>query len=101
VILQVVQATLMVMEQLELHYCSLVDLKDLEDPVDLLGMMDIGLESFLGVHFAEQQCWAVPPDWVGSHLEDHPGDHLVDLLEDHLEDHQVDQEDRGHLKIAM
>ena len=61
--MEVVGAILMVMEPLELRYCSWVDQKDLADPEDLLGMMDIVLDSFLGVHLvAEQQCWVVPPD---------------------------------------
>ena len=60
VILQVVEVILMVMEQFELHYCSMVDLKNLEVLGDLLGMMDIVLDNFPVVHLvAEQQCWAV------------------------------------------
>lgn len=60
VILQVVKVILMVMEQFELHYCLMVDLKNLEVQGDLLGMMDIVLDNFLVVHLvAEQQCWAV------------------------------------------
>lgn len=89
-ILQVVEVILMAMEHFEHHYYSMVAPKDLED---LLGMMNIVLDSFLGVHLeVEQQCWAVLLDWVGSHLVGHPVDHLEDLLEAH----QVDQEDHGH-----
>ena len=59
--MQVVEVILMVMEQFELHYCLMVDLKNLEVPGDLLGiLMDIVLDNFLVVHLvAEQQCWAV------------------------------------------
>lgn len=61
VILQVVKVILMVMEQFELHYCLMVDLKNLEVLGDLLGiLLDIVLDNFLVVHLvAEQQCWAV------------------------------------------
>ena len=58
VILQVVKVILMVMEQFELHYCLMVDLKTLEVPGDLLGiLLDIVLDNFQVVHLvAEQQC---------------------------------------------
>ena len=61
VILQVVKVILMVMEQFELHYCLMVDLKNLEVLGDLLDiLMDIVLDNFLVVHLVvEQQCWAV------------------------------------------
>ena len=61
VILQVVKVILMVMEQFELHYCLMVDLKNLEVPGDLLGMiLGIVLDNFQVVHLVvEQQCWAV------------------------------------------
>ena len=61
VILQVVKVILMVMEQFELHYCLMVDLKNLEVQGDLLGiLLDIVLDSFLVVHLVvEQQYWAV------------------------------------------
>lgn len=61
VILQVVKVILMVMEQFELHYCLMVDLKILEVPGDLLGiLLDIVLDNFQVVHLVvEQQCWAV------------------------------------------
>lgn len=61
VILQVVKVILMVMEQFELHYCLMVDLKNLEVLGDLLGiLLDIVLDNFQVVHLvAEQQCWAV------------------------------------------
>ena len=59
--MQVVKVILMVMEQFELHYCLMVDLKILEVLGDLLGiLLDIVLDNFLVVHLvAEQQCWAV------------------------------------------
>ena len=59
--MQVVKVILMVMEQFELHYCLMVDLKNLEVLGDLLGiLLDIVLDNFLVVHLvAEQQCWAV------------------------------------------
>ena len=59
--MQVVKVILMVMEQFELHYCLMVDLKNLEVPGDLLGMiLGIVLDNFQVVHLVvEQQCWAV------------------------------------------
>ena len=61
VILQVVEVILMVMEQFELHYCLMVDLKNLEVLGDLLGiLLDIVLDNFQVVHLVvEQQCWVV------------------------------------------
>jgi hypothetical protein len=75
VILQAVKVILMVKELFELHHCLRVDLGD------LLGMMNIVLDSFLVVHLVvEQQCWVVLLDWVGNHLADHPVGHLVDQM---------------------
>ena len=58
--MQVVKVILMVMEQFELHYCLMVDLKNLEVLGDLLGiLLDIVLDNFQVVHLvAEQQYWA-------------------------------------------